>query len=70
LLITFGDAAFVGDLFRGAMLAPKHPRQHFFQPDLNKVDQAVAQLITELYTTFFLGHSGPVDADMLNKWHK
>ena len=58
LLITFGNATFVGDLFRGAMLAPKHPRQHFFQPDLNKVDQAVAQLITESYTTFSWGMAG------------
>jgi glyoxylase-like metal-dependent hydrolase (beta-lactamase superfamily II) len=70
LLITFGDAAFVGDLFRGAMLAPKRPRQHFFQPDLKKVNRALAQLLAEPYTTFFVGHGGPVDADMLNTWHK
>jgi glyoxylase-like metal-dependent hydrolase (beta-lactamase superfamily II) len=62
LLVLAGDAAFVGDLFRGSLVG-SGAATHLYMCDVEANRRDVARLLTELCpgaTRFFVGHFGPV----------
>jgi hydroxyacylglutathione hydrolase len=62
LVMTFGDVAFVGDMFRGSMISAKATR-HFYMCDVpdNQTDiKALLQNIAPKAETFFMGHFSSV----------
>jgi glyoxylase-like metal-dependent hydrolase (beta-lactamase superfamily II) len=63
VLVALGRVAFVGDLFRGALLARQVPREHFFQPDLAVAHRTIRQVLQQPFATFYLGHGGPCRAE-------
>jgi glyoxylase-like metal-dependent hydrolase (beta-lactamase superfamily II) len=63
LVVTVGDAVFVGDLFRGSLLG-SGAETHFYMCDVEGNRRDVARLLHEIAPhgqTFFVGHFGPVD---------
>ena len=62
LVVQVGDAVFVGDLFRGAILGSTAER-HFYMCDLEDNRQDLAHLLLNLAPSaqlFFPGHFGPL----------
>jgi glyoxylase-like metal-dependent hydrolase (beta-lactamase superfamily II) len=62
LVVLAGDAAFVGDLFRGALVG-SGAATHLYMCDLEGNKRDVARLLNALApgaTRFFVGHFGPV----------
>lgn len=62
LVVTVGELALVGDLFRGDILGPG-ATTHFYMCDLqdNRADlRTVLDRLAPSATTFFTGHFGPV----------
>jgi glyoxylase-like metal-dependent hydrolase (beta-lactamase superfamily II) len=70
VLLALGQVAFVGDLFRGALLAKHQPREHFFQPDLARTHATIRQLLGQGFDTFYLGHGGPCRAAAVQQQFK
>jgi len=64
LVVTVGDAIFVGDLFRGAVLGSS-AEVHFYQCDIAQNTRDVRALVgaTPEGARFFVGHFGPVTRD-------
>jgi glyoxylase-like metal-dependent hydrolase (beta-lactamase superfamily II) len=63
IVLNLGEAAFVGDLFRGGILAPTSAQTHFFMCDLQDNERDVRQLLHSISANaaeFFTGHMGPV----------
>jgi hydroxyacylglutathione hydrolase len=69
LVLIMGDSAFVGDLFRGAIVG-KSAETHFYVCDLDKNRAEIAELmaITPPIKTFFTGHFGPVSRDSVQTY--
>ena len=62
LVVTAGDVALVGDLFRGSAVG-SGAEQHFFQCDPEAVKQSTQRVVREVAPSaqwFFPGHFGPV----------
>jgi glyoxylase-like metal-dependent hydrolase (beta-lactamase superfamily II) len=62
LVVVAGDAAFAGDLFRGALVG-SGAAQHLYMCDVEGNKRDVARLLQELApgaSRFFVGHFGPV----------
>lgn len=70
VLLALGKVAFVGDLFRGALLAKRQPREHFFQPDPMQAHTIIRRLLDQGVGTFYLGHGGPCRADAVRHQFK
>jgi hydroxyacylglutathione hydrolase len=65
VVVVTGEAAFVGDLFRGAIVGSS-ATTHFYMCDLDDNRADIRRLLGELApraTVFFPGHFGPVDRD-------
>lgn len=63
LVMTAGDAVFVGDLMRGSITG-SGAETHFYMCDLEGNRRDVAKLLHEIAPgakTFFVGHFGPLD---------
>lgn len=63
LILTLGDAALVGDLFRGGIVG-SGAETHFYQCDLELNRSNVARVLKDLApgaALFFVGHFGPVE---------
>ena len=63
IVINLGEAAFVGDLFRGGILSPTSAQTHFYMCDLQDNERDVGQLLYSISPNardFFTGHMGPV----------
>jgi glyoxylase-like metal-dependent hydrolase (beta-lactamase superfamily II) len=71
LVVVAGDAAFVGDLFRGAVVG-SGAATHLYMCDLEANRRDIARLLTELApaaSRFFVGHFGPVSrADVASEF--
>lgn len=62
LIITIGDVALVGDLFRGGLVGTG-AETHFYQCDVQQNRRDVRRVLNDLApkaTLFFVGHFGPV----------
>lgn len=62
LIITIGDVALVGDLFRGGIVG-NGAETHFYQCDVEQNRRDVRRVLKDLApkaTLFFVGHFGPV----------
>jgi glyoxylase-like metal-dependent hydrolase (beta-lactamase superfamily II) len=62
LVVVLGEAAFVGDLFRGAIVGDT-AETHFYMCDLEDNRRDIRALLDEIApgaTVFFTGHFGPV----------
>ncbi|HEX8659608.1 MAG TPA: hypothetical protein VF690_18850 [Hymenobacter sp.] len=70
VLLALGRVAFVGNVFRGALLAKHQPREHFFQPDLARAHATIRQLRGQGFATFYLSHGGPCRADAVQQQFK
>ena len=65
LIVTAGDVALVGDLFRGSIVG-SGAETHFFMCDVDDNRRTVARVLTELAPNakvYFVGHFGPVSAE-------
>ena len=65
LVVTAGDAVFVGDLFRGSVFGSDADR-HFYMCDVPDNDADIRTLVDQIAphaTTFFVGHFGPIARD-------
>jgi glyoxylase-like metal-dependent hydrolase (beta-lactamase superfamily II) len=65
LVVTIGDVAIVGDLFRGSLVG-SGAATHLYMCDLEQNKKDVKRLLTELAPgakVFFVGHFGPVERD-------
>lgn len=62
LVVTIGDAAFVGDLFRGDAIFRAHARTHFYMCDRDDNRADIGQLLAQVAEagTFYPGHFGPI----------
>lgn len=63
LVVVIGEAVFVGDLFRGAIVGDG-AETHFYMCDVAANRRDIQRLLREIApegTTFFTGHFGPVD---------
>lgn len=72
VIVSYGNALFVGDLIRGGYVFGKHqPEYHFFAEDLARVLTMLDRLLKEPYTTWYVGHGGPLKSrdvkDFLSK---
>jgi glyoxylase-like metal-dependent hydrolase (beta-lactamase superfamily II) len=66
VIVMRNHAAFVGDMMRGDMLSPGHPREHYFHADPAQNRKNIATLLEMGVETFYLGHGGPVSrADVI-----
>lgn len=65
IIVVFSNTVFVGDLLRGGLLpfARKHPEYHFFAEDVSVVNLTLAKLLKEDFTTWYVGHGGPLKKD-------
>jgi hydroxyacylglutathione hydrolase len=63
-----GGGLVVGDLVRGGFLAPKKPREHFFQPDEDVVHAVLGRVLTDDVTVVYTGHGGPIPAGDVREW--
>lgn len=64
LIVALEGLAFVGDLFRGGIVAQRSATTHFFMCDLEDNRRDVVELLDEVSPDaelFFTGHFGPVD---------
>jgi glyoxylase-like metal-dependent hydrolase (beta-lactamase superfamily II) len=68
VMVIFNRCAFVGDLFRGAMLAPQSPREHFFQSDTLVIHRHIRHLLNQPYERFYTGHGGPFAPDKVEAY--
>lgn len=62
VVVTVGDVALVGDLFRGSALGDG-AEEHFFQCELAENDRAIEHVLRDVAPQaawFFTGHFGPV----------
>ncbi len=69
IVLNLGEAAFVGDLFRGGVLSPTSAQTHFYMCDLQDNESDIGYLlhsISENATHFFTGHMGPVSRQSVN----
>lgn len=69
VIVTVGDVALVGDLFRGSIVG-SGAETHFYQCDLELNRKNVARLLSELAPNaqlFFVGHFGPVARDAVTE---
>ena len=64
LVVVAGDAAFVGDLFRGEIVG-SGAETHFYMCDLEDNRRDIRALLDDYpeVKTFFTGHFGPVDRE-------
>lgn len=65
LVVTVGDVAFVGDLFRGSLVGSSAQR-HLYMCDIEGNTRDIGRLLKELAPTakvFFVGHFGPVSRE-------
>jgi glyoxylase-like metal-dependent hydrolase (beta-lactamase superfamily II) len=62
-----GRVALVGDLFRGSLICPCEPVEHFFQDDLAAVHVRIHELLARGVVWFALGHGGPAFRDDVAK---
>ena len=64
LALTIGDASWVGDLFRGAVLGSS-AEQHYYQCHQPENERTIRAFLeqTPRASTFFPGHFGPVSAE-------
>lgn len=60
VLIAHGKIALVGDLFRGGLLFPTSPAEHFYQDDLALDHAQIRALLARGVEWFVLGHGGPI----------
>ncbi|MCB9539981.1 MAG: MBL fold metallo-hydrolase [Myxococcales bacterium] len=69
LVVVVGDAAFVGDLFRGAIVGGG-AETHFYMCDLadNRADIRALLDAHPNVKTFFTGHFGPVDREDVEEY--
>ncbi|MCO4762754.1 MAG: MBL fold metallo-hydrolase [Myxococcales bacterium] len=70
LVVVSGDAAFVGDLFRGEIVG-SGPTTHFYMCDLkdNRADiRGLYQGAAAKAKTYFVGHFGPVTREDVGAW--
>lgn len=70
LIVTWGEAAFVGDLLRGSITG-RAARTHFYQCDLEDNHADVGTLLDGLApnaTTVFPGHFGPLTRGAVEAW--
>ncbi|MEL6589065.1 MAG: hypothetical protein AAFQ68_03235 [Bacteroidota bacterium] len=68
LAVKLADGqVFVGDLLRGGMLANKQAKLHFFHESRTKVDKGIKSLLEEGFSTFYLGHWGPLTAEEIER---
>ncbi len=65
MVVTIGDVALVGDLFRGSLVG-SGAATHLYMCDLEQNRKDVAKLLTDLAPgakVFFVGHFGPVERE-------
>ena len=70
LVVVAGEAAFVGDLFRGEIVG-FGPTTHFYMCDLADNRRDIEALLTGAAArarTYFVGHFGPVTRDAVAGW--
>ncbi len=69
LVVTIGDAAFVGDLFRGSVVGSS-AQTSFFMCDLAENTENIRQLLQGYphVQTFFTGHFGAVSRQAVEKY--
>jgi glyoxylase-like metal-dependent hydrolase (beta-lactamase superfamily II) len=69
LVVVIGSAAFVGDLFRGAVVGSS-AETHFYMCDLDDNQRDIRWLLDTFpnATVFFTGHSGPVSREALETY--
>lgn len=63
IVVDLGEAAFVGDLFRGGILSPNAAQTHFYMCDLQDNESDIGNLLYSISanaTDYFTGHMGPV----------
>jgi glyoxylase-like metal-dependent hydrolase (beta-lactamase superfamily II) len=62
VLVAGGSIALVGDMFRGGLVDPSSPAEHFYQDDLAMVHRRIRDLLGRAprIEWFVLGHGGPV----------
>lgn len=72
LIITIGDVALVGDLFRGGIVG-SGAETHFYQCDVEQNRRDVRRVLKDLApkaTLFFVGHFGPVTREAVEAHFK
>ena len=67
VLVAGGKIALVGDLFRGGLLSPTTPMEHFYQDDIPLVHRRIRELLARGVELFVLGHGGPISADAVQR---
>nr|HEX4319016.1 MBL fold metallo-hydrolase [Kofleriaceae bacterium] len=67
VLVAGGRIALVGDLFRGSLICPCEPVEHFFQDDLAAAHARIHELLARGVVWFMLGHGGPAHRDDVAK---
>jgi glyoxylase-like metal-dependent hydrolase (beta-lactamase superfamily II) len=67
VLVAGGRVALVGDLFRGSLISPTEPVEHFFQDDLAAAHARIHELLARGVVWFLLGHGGPAYRDDVAK---
>lgn len=63
VVVIVGEAAFVGDLFRGGVISRTKGATHFYMCDLDENRADIESLLTDIApdaTAFYTGHFGPV----------
>lgn len=63
VLVAHGKIALVGDLFRGGLVFPSSPAEHFYQDDLALDHAQIRMLLARGVEWFVLGHGGPIRRD-------
>lgn len=68
-IMTNGDAV-IGDLFRGSVWRPNHPRLPFFYDDSDAIRASVRRLLESEAQRFLPGHFGIMDRNAVQRWHE
>ncbi|MEL6132714.1 MAG: MBL fold metallo-hydrolase [Bacteroidota bacterium] len=69
IVFFLADRAFVGDIIRGAPLAAKKPRLHFYLCDLDKNRENIATILQDTSIhTWYPGHFGPLSVASVRMW--